>query len=206
MITDVATFFTDGCGRCPRFATDACSARLWTGGIAQLRQMCLKAGLMETLRWGHPCNVHAGRNLVLLGAFRDDFRMTFPDAALLNDPKGVLERPGPNSQTACMIRFRALDDVARLAPVIADLLAQARAQAAAGNRPPRTRPDPSLPEVLVRALDDDPALADSFAALTPGRQRSYGIALSSAKTEATQIARIARFSDRIHAGKGANER
>ena len=48
--------------------------------------------------------------------------------------------------------------------------------------------------------------AEAFAALTPGRQRSYVIALSSAKTSATRTARVERFRARITAGKGATER
>ena len=50
------------------------------------------------------------------------------------------------------------------------------------------------------------SLAEAFARLTPGRQRSYAIALASAKTSATRTTRIGRFRDRILAGKGATER
>lgn len=206
MITEAGTFFTDGCGRCPRFATDACSARLWSAGVARLRQMCLEAGLEESLRWGHPCYRHNGRNLALIGAFQGDFRLTFPDASVLVDDAGLLEPAGPNSPTATTIRFTSTEDLTHHAASLAALLAQARARAEAGERPaPRPAAEVDLPELLLSALEDDPDLAEAFHALTPGRQRSYVIALSSAKTDATRAARIARFGDRILAGKGANE-
>ena len=51
----------------------------------------------------------------------------------------------------------------------------------------------------------DSEMAEAFAALTPGRQRSYVIVLSQAKTDATQVKRIAKLRDKILAGKGANE-
>jgi uncharacterized protein YdeI (YjbR/CyaY-like superfamily) len=63
-----------------------------------------------------------------------------------------------------------------------------------------------LPEALVDALECDAELAKAFAALTPGRQRSYVIALSSAKKPETRVARVAKFRAPILAGKGAMER
>jgi uncharacterized protein YdeI (YjbR/CyaY-like superfamily) len=63
-----------------------------------------------------------------------------------------------------------------------------------------------LPDELLEALDADPELAEAFHALTPGRQRSYVIALSSAKAYATRAARIAKCRGRILAGKGPMER
>jgi uncharacterized protein YdeI (YjbR/CyaY-like superfamily) len=63
-----------------------------------------------------------------------------------------------------------------------------------------------MPDELVEALDADPELAEAFQALTPGRQRSYTFDLNQAKQSATRVARIAKFRDRIIAGKGAMER
>jgi len=59
---------------------------------------------------------------------------------------------------------------------------------------------------LVEAMDSDPELAEAFHSLTPGRQKSYVINLSSAKTAETRKARIAKFREKILAGKGATER
>ena len=54
---------------------------------------------------GHPCYMAAGRNIVIIGAFRGDSRLTFFNAGLMADPAGVLKRQGPNTQVAGMIRF-----------------------------------------------------------------------------------------------------
>lgn len=116
MITEIEDFFTKGCGRCDRFATPDCSVRQWQPGLIALRQICLDAGLSETVKWGHPCYMHAGRNIAILGAFRGDFRLTFFNAALLQDPAGVLERQGPNTRHPDMIRFTENAQVAALAP------------------------------------------------------------------------------------------
>jgi uncharacterized protein YdeI (YjbR/CyaY-like superfamily) len=63
-----------------------------------------------------------------------------------------------------------------------------------------------LPEELIEALDAAPDLAEAFAALTPGRQRSWCFHLNDAKTTATRITRMEKARPKIMAGKGANER
>ena len=206
MITEVEDYFRDGCGRCARFASPACSARLWQDGLSALREICRAAGLEEVVRWGHPCYRHVGRNIAIIGALRGEVRLSFFNAALLRDPEGVLEKQGPNTQHADMIRFTSTDQVAALAPVISAYLAEAMGSAAAGLKPEKTRVTLDWPEELVEALDADPALAEAFHRLTPGRQRSYVINLAGAKTAATRVARIARFRSHILTGKGATER
>jgi len=63
-----------------------------------------------------------------------------------------------------------------------------------------------LPEELLQALECDPELAEAFGKLTPGRKRSYFINLTSTRNPATRVARIAKFREKIFAGKGAMER
>ncbi|MEZ6105893.1 MAG: YdeI/OmpD-associated family protein [Pirellulaceae bacterium] len=206
MITDIEEFFVNGCGRCERFATSDCSARLWSTGLAQLRQICLGVDLVETLKWGHPCYMHAQRNIVIVGALRGDFRLSFFNAALMRDPHGVLEKQGPNTQHADMIRFTANSQVSKLKPVIESYLIEAMGYAERGIKPARRQQELELPDELVEALEADVELATAFHALTPGRQRSYVILLNSAKKPATRISRINQSRARILAGKGAMER
>jgi uncharacterized protein YdeI (YjbR/CyaY-like superfamily) len=206
MITDIEDYFTKGCGRCDRFATPDCSIRQWVQGLTDLRRICRDVGLTETVKWAHPCYMHAGRNIAIMGAFRGDFRITFLNAALLTDPEGVLERQGPNTQVPDAIRFTDNAQVALMEPVIRSYLAEAMRYAEAGVVPPKVTGDLDLPEELVEAMDNDPDLAEAFHALTRGRQKSYVIALSSAKTSATRYARITKFRPHILAGKGAMDR
>jgi uncharacterized protein YdeI (YjbR/CyaY-like superfamily) len=206
MITDIEDYFTLGCGRCERFATPDCSTRKWAAGLNELRRICRAAGLVEVVKWGHPCYMHAGRNIVIFGAFRADFRLTFFNAALMQDAEGVLEKQGPNARHADMIRFDDNAQVAATEPVILSYLAEAKSYADAGIKPPKETTEIDLPDELVEALDADPELAEAFHGLTPGRQKSYVINLASTKTPATRIARIDRFRDKIIAGKGALDR
>ena len=163
--------------------------------------------MTEELRWGHPCYRHAGRNLALIGAFKDGPRLTLPDAALLDDPEGLLEAGGPASAGKSVIRFADLAEVEQRAGALTALLRQARELADLGKKPTQRPAKPAeIPSELSAALSADEGLATAFASLTPGRQRSYLIALSSAKTSATRVARVAKFREKILAGKGATER
>lgn len=206
MITEIEDYFTKGCGRCERFATPDCSTRAWEAGLAELRRICLEAGLTETVKWGHPTYMHAGRNIAVMGAFRGDFRLSFFNAGLMKDLESLLEKAGPNTREAGVLRFTGNDAPQRFEKVIRAYLAEAMAYAEEGRLPEKATQDTDLPDELAMALDADPDLAEAFNALTPGRQRSYVIQLNSAKTSATRFARIEKFRPKIIAGKGATER
>lgn len=206
MIRQIDDYFTKGCGRCARFDTPDCSTALWSKGLHDLRVICLDVGLVETVKWGHPCYMHADRNIAIIGAFRDNFRLTFFYASLMKDPDGVLEKQGPNTQTAGVIRFATDADVATHARTIRTYLQEAMAYADAGITAPKVVRDVPIPDELTDALDADPELSEAFNALTPRRQKSYDFKLNAAKQSATRIARIAKFRDKIIAGKGALER
>lgn len=202
MVTVIEDYFTKGCGRCERFDTAACSTRQWAKGLARLRRICRAAKLTETVKWGHPCYVHAGRNIAVIGALRGEFRLSFFHAALMKDPEGVMEKQGPNTRCPDMIRFTDDAQVVAMEETIAAYLKEAMSYAAAGTRPPKDDRTLELPAELADALHADPELAEAFYALTPGRQRSFVINLDSAKKPETRIQRIAKFRPLILAGKG----
>jgi uncharacterized protein YdeI (YjbR/CyaY-like superfamily) len=206
MITKVEDYFESGCGRCDRFATPDCSTKFWHEGLLELRRICLDVGLSEHAKWGHPCFMHAGRNVVIMGAFREDFRLTFFHAALMRDPHGVLIGQGPNSSHPDCFKFDDNAQVVASEAIVREYLAEAMAYAEQGIKPAKVELELELPDELVEALESDPELAQAFSLLTPGRQRSYVFALNSAKTSATKVTRIIKYRDKILAGKGALDR
>ena len=205
MITEIEDFFTLGCGRCDRFGTPECSTRRWIVGLNGLRRICLDMGLSEHVKWGHPCYMHAGRNIVLIGALRGDFRLGFFNSALMKDPDGVMEKQGPNTQNPDSIQFTDVGQVAEREAILRAYIAEAMGYAEAGILPVKVPQEIELPDELVEAMDADPELAEAFHALTPGRQRSYVIVLGQAKASATKVARIEKLRPKILAGKGASE-
>lgn len=206
MISNIEDYFARGCGRCDRFDKKDCSTKLWESGLVKLREVCLAANLKETVKWGHPCYMHADRNIAIIGALRGDFRLSFFEAGLMNDTDGILERQGPNTQHPDMIRFTSSTQVADMEGTISAYLDEAKGYADLGMKAPKDNSAPDLPAELADALDADAELAEAFHALTRGRQRSYVINLNGAKKSETRVARIEKFRDRIIAGMGAMER
>ena len=206
MIIAPDDFFTRGCGRCDKFDGPDCKALAWGEGLAALRAICTDLGLSETAKWGHPVYIYADRNLAIIGAFRDGYRLTFFNAGLMKDPERVLHKAGPNTQAAGVMHFTANGDMAAQESVIRAYLHEAIGYAAAGIKAPKKQAEFELPDEFIEALDADPELAKAFDNLTTGRQRSYVINLNGAKQSATRVNRIAKFRDKIIAGKGAQER
>ncbi|MFV8784046.1 YdeI/OmpD-associated family protein [Microbulbifer sp. SA54] len=206
MITDIDEYFVNGCGRCERYTTPDCVTRRWESGLKKLRQICRDLKLVEKVKWAHPCYMHGDRNIVLIGAVRNDFRLIFFNAALMNDQEGILERQGPNTQHPDMIRFTENGQVGEMEVVITCYIREAMGYAEAGIKPKQAQSELDLPDELIEALDADTELAEASHKLTPGRKRSYVINLSSAKKPETRIARIAKFRSKILLGKGANEK
>jgi uncharacterized protein YdeI (YjbR/CyaY-like superfamily) len=170
-----------------------------------LRAICRDMGLVETVKWGHPCYMLGERNIALIGALQGDFRLNFFNAALMKDPDGLMVRQGPNTQHPDSIMFRDVGEVTAREASLRDYLAEAMGYAKAGIKAEKTAVELELPDALVEAMDADPEFAAAFHALTPGRQRSYVIALSSAKTAATRVARVGKFRGKVMLGKGAQE-
>ena len=152
MITDIEDFFTKGCGRCERFATPDCSIWQWIEGLRALRRICREAGLIETVKWGHPCYMGGNRNIAILGAFRGDFRLTFFNAALMKDPAKVLVRQGPNTRHPDMIRFTDNAQVQVMEQTLLSYLKEAISYAEAGILPPKEAGQMELPQELAEAL------------------------------------------------------
>jgi uncharacterized protein YdeI (YjbR/CyaY-like superfamily) len=192
-------------GRNPE--VDACirGSPRWGAEMAELRSVLLGSGLAEELKWGKPCYCHGGRNVAIVQEMRQFLALMFFKGALLDDPHGVLEDQGPNSRSARRVCFTSVQDVARLAGAVRDLVDSAVAAEEAGLEV-GPAPEPELVEELARRLDGDPALRSAFEALTPGRRREYNLHVAGAKRAATREARIDRHVPRILEGKGLRDR
>lgn len=173
----------------------------WIAELRALRAILLDCGLTEELKWHQPCYTAHGGNVAMPAGLKTHCWLSFFKGVLLSDPEGVLEAPGEHSRSARMIRFHSLDEVAAREDVIRACLAEAVANEKAGRRVAFPKDDLDVPEELTEALEADPELADAFAALTPGRRRSYYMHVGKAKQPATRVARIVKCRPFIMAGK-----
>ena len=205
---EVTTYFEQGCGRCSLHGTPDCRVHLWPGALAELRSIALESGLKEVRKWGVPCYVNEkGKNVALLGAFKAHCLISFFQGALLDDPDGVLESPGSNSQSTRQMRFTTEEQVLEARPVLTRFLEQAIANEAAGKKtelkPPASY---NIPEEFQRALENDAVLAAAFERLTPGRRRAYLMHFTQPKKPETRHARIDKAREDILCGIGLNDK
>ena len=68
--TTADEFFKNGCGRCSLGGTPACKVNQWRSELAELRKLLLTTTLLEERKWGVACYTHQGKNIELLGAFK----------------------------------------------------------------------------------------------------------------------------------------
>lgn len=205
--TNVDAYLTSGCGRCPRGGTQDCSVHRWTHELLVMRQVLLDSGLKEEIKWQSPCYTRNGKNLVMIGAFKDNCVMSFMNGVMMDDPHGLLVKPGENSKEGRVVRIRAGADMKDLAPKLADLVREAIRVDEAGLVVDRSQdPEPELPAEMVDAFTDDPELETAYYALTPGRRRSWMLHISSAKQSATRASRMQAAIPNIRRGKGHMER
>lgn len=186
-------------------ATYLAGSRQWPRELAALRALMLGCGLQEELKWGKPCYTHEGRNIVILQEMKGFVAAMFFKGALLADPEGVLREQGPNSRSAKRLEFRSVEEIGRLEPTVKALVAAAIEVEEAGVTV-GPAPEPELVAELRERLENDPALAAAFAALTPGRRREYNLHIAGAKQAATRTSRVETCAPRILAGKGLRER
>lgn len=183
------------------------SVKKFRSELESLRSIVLDCGLEETLKWHSPVYMHNGANLVVIGELSDHFVLSFFKGAILTDPDGILEKPGENTQSARVIRFKTRQEITRLKPAIRSYIFEAIDAENAGLKV-KFKPisDREIPAELESKFGDTPELKKAFEALTPGRQRAYLLHFCGAKQPATRTSRIEKLIPKILQGKGLTDR
>lgn len=178
----------------------------WKKELSALRKLVLAAGLTEECKWKHPCYTLAGANLIMLGDFKGFCSISFFQGALLNDPKGYLQKGGEHTQTSRILRFTNLEEIKEQISVIQTFIQDSIKLQESGLKPKKQAP-PVIPHPveLIQAFKNNSAFKKAFSALTPGRQRDYLILFTGSEESATRAARIERATDRILKGYGRND-
>ncbi len=178
----------------------------WRDEHEAIREFCLAGRLKEELKWGQPCYMFDGHNVLILGGFKHYVALTFFKGALLQDEAGLLVRQTENVQAGRQLRFKSVEEIAAQEATIRSYLDEAiRIEEAGLEVPDEKRPEKPIPDELQARFDADPAFQRAFLALTPGRQRGYLYFFNGAKQSATRAARIEKSAPRIFEGLGFDE-
>jgi len=203
---EVDAYFAQGCGRCSLFATPQCRVHLWQEQMQTLRDLLLEAGLTEERKWGNPCYTLNGKNIVMLGAFKEYCSLGFFKGSLLKDPQKLLVAAGENSQASRQLRFTSVVEINKHKKHIKAIIQDAIRTEEAGKKVAfKAVSEFAVPDELVQTFEDDPDLKKAFYALTPGRQRGYLLHFAQPKQSATRLSRIAKCTPQIMRGEGLND-
>lgn len=178
----------------------------WQEQLQAMRKILLDTPLTEEIKWRVPCYTFENHNVVIIGSFKDGCTMGFVKGVLLKDAKGILEKPGENTQSARMARFTTVDQITKLAPVLKAYILEAIELEKAGAKVAFKKTEEfECPEEFTAICNGNPKLKAAFDALTPGRQRGYLLHFAGAKQSKTRIARVEKHIQRILDGKGLND-
>ena len=181
-------------------------AKKWRDEMAELRRIVLECGLREEVKWRHPCYTFEEKNVVLIGGFKEYCVLNFVKGSLLKDGRGILRKPGEDTQVSRVIRFTGVEEILKLEPVLKDYVHAAVEVEKSGAKVELKKiTERKIPEELEKKFRGMQGLKSAFEGLTPGRQRAYLIHFSSAKQSATRESRIEKCVARIMKGKGMDD-
>ncbi|HEV2328304.1 MAG TPA: YdeI/OmpD-associated family protein [Verrucomicrobiae bacterium] len=190
----------------PRVDAYLRKAKQWQEEMAKLRSIILDCGLTEELKWGKPCYTFQKSNTVIIIPFKESCALMFCKGALLKDARGILTKPGENTQAGRWIKFTSVQEIVKMKSVLKAYIQEAIEAEKAGLKVKfKKTSEFKIPEEFQNKLNKIPALKAAFAALTPGRQRGYLLYFSAAKQSETRESRIEKCMDLIFDGKGLND-
>ena len=179
----------------------------WNAERRLLREVLLRCGLGECVKWSKLCYTIDGANVALIYGMKDHCAIGYFKGALLSDPQGLLVAPGQHSQAMRQLRFRDLAQIERARTTIVRMTEEAVSLERQGARVSfPAKVELTYPSELLEVLREDAAYGAAFEALSAGRRRGYVIHFAHAKQAETRRRRIARARERVLQGKGPNDR
>ncbi|MBV8814330.1 MAG: YdeI/OmpD-associated family protein [Verrucomicrobia bacterium] len=182
------------------------TAKKWQEELHKLRRIILACQLTEELKWGKPSYTFQKSNIVIIIPLKECCALMFCKGALLNDPNGVLVKPGENTQAGRWIKFTSVREIAEMETILKAYIYEAIEVEKAGLEVKfKDTSEFRIPEEFQKKLDEIPTLKTAFDALTPGRQRAYILYFSAAKQSKTRESRVEKCMPQIFTGKGLND-
>lgn len=177
----------------------------WRAEIAALQKILSGFDLREECKWGKPCYMLDGKNVVIIQGFKEYCALGFFQGALLKDSKKLLVQLG-QIRAARVMKFTSTKEIAAKTATIKSYVREAIAAAKAGRKVETKPRELPVPDELAAKFRKDPRFKRAFEALTPGRQRGYLFHFGGAKQSATRAARIEKATPAIFEGRGFLER
>ena len=179
--------------------------KTWKAEMEALRAILHAFPLTEELKWGKPCYAFENSNIIIIQGFKEYCGLLFFKGALLKDVKGLLVKPGENTQGGRLIKFKTVQEITKLKAPIKSYIKEAIEVEKLGLKIEPMEKELVLPDELLAIFKKNAPFKKAFNALTPGRQRAYNMFFTAAKQSATRETRIEKYKKQILEGKGIND-
>ncbi|NNF19393.1 MAG: hypothetical protein HKN61_06415 [Flavobacteriaceae bacterium] len=173
--------------------------------IGNLRELALKAGAEETLKWGAPVYTINGKNIFGIMAFKEHFGLWFFNGVYLKDPLGVLQTGQEKTKAMRHWKFTGADQINEAAVLGYMKEAVENQEKGLEWKPERTQKT-IIPVLLKEALESDAELNATFKKLSPYKQREYCEHIDTAKQEKTKRNRLEKSLPMIRKGIGLHDK
>ena len=169
-----------------------------------LRRILLQCGLTEELKWKQPCYIANGKNVILLGAYKEQFFLSFLQGNKLKNEFNLLEKVGEHTVSARLMPFTKLEGIQEIEDLVKAYIFEA-IEISKMKVIKLASLKLENPDELLEAFKKDENFKTAFENLTPGRQRGYLIYFTGTKISKTIKSRIENKTKIIIDGYGLND-
>lgn len=178
----------------------------WKLELEMLRETVQGCHLEETIKWGAPVYMSAGKNILGLSAFKNYVGLWFFQGGTLKDTHNVLMNAQEGKTTAMrQWRFSSIEEI--------DInLIRAYVKGAVENQEkgniitPQKNTNPLvIHPLLQKELDSNNPFLKQFESFSTAKKREYADHISEAKREATQQKRLEKIIPMIILGVGLHD-
>jgi uncharacterized protein YdeI (YjbR/CyaY-like superfamily) len=175
----------------------------WKDSKKRLREIALGCGLSEDLTYGKPTYYCEAGKIFLIHTFKDYVALLFYKGVLMKDSQKILVQQTENVQSARQLRFISSEQISSMEMTIEEYIQEAIRVEKSGEKVVMKKTSEfKMAEEFASKLAENPALADAFYALTPGRQRGYLLYFGGAKLAKTREERVEKSIPYILKAKG----
>lgn len=178
----------------------------WQEAEELMQEIIQQTSLKKEFKWGSYIYTHKGKNVIGWGGFKNFFSLWFYNGVFLTDrDKHLISASEGKTKALRQWRFEDVKDMS--AEKIAAYIQESIQTINEGKELKPTKSPMKAPAgLLLEALQTDPTFAESFQALTPGKQKEYIEYIDEAKQEKTKQSRIEKIKPLVLAKKGLNDK
>ncbi len=180
----------------------------WEEQLQTAREVINGYPLEETIKWGAPCYVYKGTNLIGLAGFKNHCAIWFHKGSLIDDKHDAFKNAQPDkTKFLRQLRFRESENIN--VPLLKEYINEAikiEEQQEAPKVKSKTNKEFELAQELKDIFKNEVEFQNAFKKLSQYNQREYSNYINEAKRESTKERRLIKIKPLIMEGKSLHDK